>query len=123
MPTTSALAEPGTGIPEDYPHEWCPIYKPSAIVDIERIHMLDGELYFILELVSEDERAEIESFYEALPDFTATSDHGAGVREVFLETDEGDEAFVKIEPVGDSMASYRDQGYKTYVTITVKLYL
>ena len=109
-----------TSIPEDYPKEFCPIYEPSTIVDVEKINVKD-KVNYIIEFVSKDDMNTIEAFYLGLAHMSDKLRMGNVMSQIHLENkSEKTFGFINLEPVGESdFASYADKGYKIYGKITV----
>jgi len=107
---------------EDYPGDFCPIYEPSAIVDMEQIKVED-KVNYIIEFVSKDEMDTIEAFYLGLDYVVDELSLGDVISQIYLENkSEKICGMINLEPVEESdFASYASEGYKIYGSIMVDI--
>ncbi len=112
-------------IPKDYPKDFCPIYEPSTIIDVQRIQVgNEGLLNFIITFVSEDDVFTVGDFYKQLEYATSEVSLGDVLCQVHMKNKlkKTNEGTVSIEKTRDEYASYADQGFESYTSILVEVY-
>jgi hypothetical protein len=121
----SSQVEPASDkkeILEDYPGDFCPIYEPSVIVDMEQINVED-KVNYIIKFVSKDEMDTIKAFYLELDYVVDELSLGDVISQIYLENkSEKTCGMINLERVEESdFASYASDGYKIYGSIMVDI--
>ena len=102
-------------IPEDYPNEFCPVYKPAKLVSAQKYGDETTSVY-VLMLVTKDEAQKIKDFYSGFMEDKTLLEMGL----ILFQSDDGSmTANVQISPAeGDDAAKGNKSAIMISVTVT-----